>query len=78
MMTVAELIEQLKRYPSDMTVVVDGYEGGYDNPVIEPGYVAFDTNWDGKNKNSWYMGRHDSSRQWDGPDPITNAVVIGR
>ena len=30
-MTISELIEQLKKYPSDMRVVIPGYEGGYDD-----------------------------------------------
>ncbi len=31
MMTVGELIRLLQTYPQDMPVVVDGYEGGYDD-----------------------------------------------
>jgi hypothetical protein len=31
MMTVAELIEQLRNYPSDMRVLTLGYEGGYND-----------------------------------------------
>ena len=30
-MTISELIEQLKKYPSDMRVIIHGYEGGYDD-----------------------------------------------
>lgn len=30
-MTVKELIEELKKYPPETRVVVDGYEGGYDD-----------------------------------------------
>ena len=30
-MTVSELIAQLQQYPEDMRVIVDGYEGGYDD-----------------------------------------------
>ena len=30
-LTISELIEQLKKYPSDMRVVYPGYEGGYDD-----------------------------------------------
>lgn len=57
-MTVAELIELLKQYPSDLRVVTRGYEGGYDDldnaeviPLKENVHTA------------WYYGKHDS------PDP---------
>ena len=30
-MTISELIEQLKKYPSDTRVIIPGYEGGYDD-----------------------------------------------
>lgn len=30
-MNVKELIEKLKQFPTEMLVVVDGYEGGYDD-----------------------------------------------
>jgi hypothetical protein len=32
-MTVAELIEELKKFPPDRMVLVDGYEDGYDHPA---------------------------------------------
>lgn len=35
-MTVAELIEVLRGWPLDARVVVDGYEGGFDDPVVVP------------------------------------------
>lgn len=35
--TVKSLIEKLKEFPEDMPVLVDGYEGGFDNiRVISP------------------------------------------
>jgi hypothetical protein len=33
-LTVAELIGALKAFPPETRVMVDGYEGGYDNPEI--------------------------------------------
>ncbi len=33
-MTVAELIQKLQKFPPDMRVLTDGYEGGYDDPQI--------------------------------------------
>lgn len=77
-MTVNELIEQLKNYPSDMSVVIPGYEGGYDNPSVCLDCVIFDTNWDGKDKVSWYTGRHDRDYDWNRKDGEPNVVVIGR
>jgi hypothetical protein len=34
-MTVNELIEQLKNYPGDTRVLTLGYEGGYDDIVMD-------------------------------------------
>lgn len=38
-MTVGELIEALRQFPSDRRVVVDGYEHGFDDPVIQEKHV---------------------------------------
>ena len=35
MMTVGELIEHLSQYPSELRVVVNGYEDGFDDVVAE-------------------------------------------
>jgi hypothetical protein len=40
MLTVKQLIEELSKYPSDMPVMVDGYEGGYNAVVPEKIYLA--------------------------------------
>ena len=78
-MTVAELIEKLKKMPQDMMVVIPGYEGGYDNPELKRDELIADANWDGKSKNSWYNGRHDECYKMDGDDrTYTYCVVIGR
>ncbi len=54
-MTVAELIEQLKNYPSDMRVLTLGYEGGYDDIGLKTKDIVFDVN----SKDTWYYGSHD-------------------
>lgn len=41
-MTVGQLRELLAPFPSDLRVLVDGYEGGLDDPRVEHGIVAFD------------------------------------
>lgn len=79
-MTVNELIEQLKNAPLDSIVVIPGYEGGFDNPIVYSDTMVEDTNWNGEYKNTWYYGRHD--KYYDGVDerdvqPIS-CVVIGR
>lgn len=78
-MTVAELIAQLKNLPGDMMVVIPGYEGGYDNPMVTSSTLIPNTNWDGERKSHWYFGRHDQYREMDGDDrtPIA-CVVVGR
>lgn len=32
--TVGQLLDKLAKYPRDMRVVVDGYEGGHDDPWV--------------------------------------------
>lgn len=41
-MTKAELLKALEPYPDDVRIVVHGYEGGFDDPVIEPALVRLD------------------------------------
>lgn len=40
-MTVQELIEKLQSHPPEMLVVVDGYEGGFEDPVLKTKTVSF-------------------------------------
>lgn len=54
-MTVSELIEQLKNYPSDMRVLALGYEGGFDDINLKTDDIVFNVN----NKDTWYMGSHE-------------------
>jgi hypothetical protein len=54
-MTVNELIEQLKNYPSDMRVLALGYEGGFDDINLKTDDIVFNVN----NKDTWYMGSHE-------------------
>lgn len=80
-MTVNELIEELKKVPGDLMVVVPGYEDGYENPEIQNnGTLVVDSNWNGQSKNTWYNGRHDIfglEEQELGLTPV-QCVVIGR
>ncbi len=39
-LTIADAIEKLRQYPPDMIILVDGYEGGYDNPIITEEFVV--------------------------------------
>lgn len=78
-MTVAELIEELNKLPQDMLVVVDGYEGGYDNAEVQRnGAIVLNSNWDGKEKFYWFDGRHATYyKEMEGDEPV-QCVVIGR
>jgi hypothetical protein len=78
MMTVAELIEELKMVPQDSMVVIPGYEGGYDNPNIYPSALVENDNWDGQEKFYWYNGRHAAYYVDMVGDQPVNCVVIGR
>lgn len=79
-MTVNELIEQLKNVPGDSLVVIPGYEGGYDNPEVMSNTLILDTNWNGKEKEFWYIGRHDQyyEAEYNVPVQPISCVVIGR
>ena len=76
-MTVAELIEKLKAVPQDSMVVIPGYESGFDNPMVYVDTIVKDTNWDGKDKKTWYNGRHDHGIEGDDMI-VVNCVVVGR
>jgi len=61
MMTVGELIDLLKAFPSDMRVVTSGYEGGCcDASKPEQLTLALNVN------TAWYYGSHEAVSPWDG------------
>ena len=72
-MTVSELIEMLKNYPGDMRVIVNGYEGGYNDPSVKTEPVVFDYN----DADKWYYGSHESARFVEGNDGV-ECVVLSR
>ena len=72
-MTVGELIEKLKEMDQGLMVVVAGYEGGFDDPLVSTTQVDLNDNWDGQKK----------IRRWDGRHGYSNGegrqvVVVGR
>jgi hypothetical protein len=68
-MTVAQLIESLKNYPSDLPVVVSGYEGGYnDVDSFENIKIVRDFN------KAWYYGKHEDVADIYDEELIKNAV----
>lgn len=75
-MTVNELIEQLKNYPSDMPVLTLGYEGGLNEAYVKSDTVIFNVN----SKDTWYYGPHEYAGydEHDDPLPGTRCVIIGR
>ena len=76
-MTVSELIEQLKNYPSDMRVLTLGYEGGYDDINLKTKDIIFNVN----SKDTWYYGSHDEPgmvNNMDNDETGTKCVVIVR
>jgi hypothetical protein len=57
-MNVQQLIEELQKYPPEMRVIVEGYEGGYsdlEKVCVEP----IQLNVHGEDR--WYFGRHDDA-----------------
>jgi hypothetical protein len=67
-MNLEELIEQLKKYPPEMQVVVAGYEGGYnDISLIKTCAISINKNKD------WYYGQHDDAEK---DEQATEALVL--
>jgi|688.fasta_scaffold25145_4 hypothetical protein len=55
-MNVGQLIEQLKNYPQDLRVVVNGYEGGYnDVDIFENLKIVLNYH------EEWYYGKHEDA-----------------
>ena len=72
-MTVNELIEQLKNYPSDMRVLTLGYEGGLNDISLGTNSVVFGY----KGNEAWYYGPHEYARHVDG-EVGTECLIVGR
>ena len=73
MMTVNELIEQLKDYPGDMRVLTLGYEGGYNDTQLKTEEIVFNFS---KN-DAWYYGPHECVKYTD-TDTGTKCLVVVR
>ena len=73
-MTVAELIEQLKNYPSDMRVLTLGYEGGYNDIDLKTEPIVFNVN----SRDTWYIGPHESAKMIDELTDNSLCLIVGR
>ena len=67
-MTTAELVEILQDYPSDLRVVVNGYEDGYDDLSPEQLSVV---------KIALNTGKHDWEGKHGDPDGLTRSAPDG-
>jgi len=57
-MNVQQLIEELQKYPPEIRVIVDGYEGGYsDLESLKTKQIRLNV----RDKDEWRMGRHDDA-----------------
>ena len=72
-MTVSELIDKLKSYPSDMRVLTLGYEGGLNDISLGTNSVVFGY----KGNEAWYYGPHEYARHVDG-EVGTECLIVGR
>ena len=76
-MTVEELRTQLGAFDADVRVVVEGYEGGYDDPEFLVARVVLDGNWDSGAKPTGCFGRHE--KVFDSTDgDVTAVILLGR
>ena len=72
-MTVGELIELLEAHPPGLRVVVNGYEGGYDDitpDLILPLRLALDIH------DREYMGDHEDARDVSSDDHAAPSDVV--
>ena len=72
-MTVKELISKLESFDPNMLVVVDGYEGGYDDPQ-EPHRIPVILNFHTES----YYGKHGSPFFFRDKNADCEAVLIPR
>jgi hypothetical protein len=69
-MTVNELIENLKKYPPDMRVIITGYEDGYnDISIIEEKQIAINA------LTEWYYGQHIDTEDMFRLEEIEHPVI---
>ena len=67
-MTIEELVKILRTFPPNETVIVKGYEGGFnDISIVKPQMIDLNVH------KEWYYGLHEES---EGQKGIT-AVLIG-
>ena len=77
-MNISELIQVLKEYPSDMRVVVNGYECGYDD--LSPDRVSVAKISLNAGKHS-YEGKHGElydGSEANGQSEVADALVLAR
>ncbi len=76
-MTVEQLIEALRTYPSDLRVMVDGYEGGCDD-LEQESILLRDVRLDVNVR--WYYGRHEEAYEGDHHEesPTARALLFRR
>ena len=70
-MTISELINELKLYPENTPVLVDGYENGYEH-VISVNAISVIQN----KKAAWYNGEFDRAEH-EHKDNV-KAVILSR
>lgn len=71
-MTVKDLIQVLRTYPADMRVVVNGYEGGFDD--VSPEGIAVVKVQLNRGTKDW-QGRHLEAETQTGERPADDDIV---
>ena len=68
-MTIGELISLLRTYPTDLRVVVDGYEDGFDDlspeqlSVVEVGLHSGEERWVGDHIEARFLGKEPNAAE---------------
>lgn len=73
-MTVKQLIEQLQQFPDSLRVMVNGYEGGLDDPELS-GPVAVDLD---VHDSDVYGPHAIHGEGWEEPSGAAMAIILAR
>ena len=76
-MTVGGLIERLSKYDHNMRVIVQGYEGGFDDcfGISDPVDIEIGTNSKDNPHYAWYFGEHRDPHAAP-THPVVKAIVL--
>ena len=74
-MTIQQLIERLNEFPKDTRIMIDGYEGGYEDlEIIRESKVALNVH----ENDSPIYGNHDDCDESEKPHKVIDVLIFRR